>query len=221
MKTPLKSNVVRGLLGAVLLVTLALLLIKAPDYWSFRKQTVQFFKIRVTDTRAEVLYKLGRPQLVADEFTRAETEWKGATGHFALVYSVDGPKGEKNTIPENKKLEDYPGWHWSQTKGGEIYTAVYFDNAGIVDYVLSYDQNANHAAWGPLAGIQDGASEEQILRLGKPTSVAVENGAKTIAFDDIGVRFILVKEKAYLAELHRSTEGEMAILKRFIHTLLP
>ncbi len=212
------ARYIKWALASVVLVGLAVyVILVAADYRVFRQQTIQFGKVRLTDTRAEVLYKLGRPQAVEEGLSA-----KDPYGGFSTrIYFVDGPSGDQNTMPSEKKLEDFPGWHWSREWGSQVYTAVSFDKAGVVKSIICYDQLANLAAWGPLAGIRDGASEDRILILGKPTSSTIKGITKTIEFDDIGVRFHLVKDKAYSAELRQPTGGEFAILRRFLHTLLP
>jgi hypothetical protein len=210
-----------GFVTAALIGMGIYLVLMADDYRGFRQSTQQFCKVRLTDTRAEVLYKLGRPQSVEEKPQPASEQSKNPFDKFARLYYVDGPSGDMNTMPKDKTLEDFFTWQWSLDKGGQFYTAVTFGKDGIVESILCFDNRSNITAWGPLAGIHDGASEDSIHNLGKPTKSTIDGVTKIIEFDDIGVRFNLVRQRAYSAELRHPTGGEFALLKRFLHTLLP
>ena len=60
-----------------------------------------------------------------------------------------------------------------------------------------------------------------MLKLGRPSINAVQGVTKTIAYDDIGVSYYLTKGKAYSFTLTRAKGGDGAMVRRFLHTVLP
>lgn len=210
-----------SIIGIVLIAVGVYGVLLADDYRGFRQNARQFCRVHLTDTRADVLYNLGRPNAVQEEPPPSSKESKHPFDRVAFLYYVDGPSGDSNTMPAAKTIEDYFTWQWSVDKSEHSYIAVTFDKNGVVGSILAYDDRPGVTAWGPLAGIHDGASEDSILALGKPTSSTIDGATKKIEFDDIGVRFYLGRQRAYSAELRPAKGGELALLKRFLHTLLP
>jgi hypothetical protein len=187
----------------------------ATEYKEFRHGLTEFHTVRLTDQRADVIYRLGLPTSV---IAPREGDPKGPWNSFRYVYTVDGPVGDKNTMPPDKTLEDYDEWVYDNARGSNRLT-IAFDKAGQVHSLSWYGDSEDPLGWGPIAGIWCGDTEDKVLRLGHPSLSVIEGATKTIEFSDLGLEFQLAKGRTYMVTVKRPLKGETAVLWRFIHTL--
>lgn len=212
----LRKTVKFTVLIVVACVFAIILLRVVNEYRLFRRSLTVSNNVRLTDNKAEVMYRLGKPT----EVSRVEN--LGPFSGLQRIFTVDGPAGDKNTMPEGSRPEDFAGWIYERANGnGRMDVA--FDKAGGVESIGWYSENTQASGWGPIAGVRNGDDEETALSLGSPSSesVDIKNGTKTIIFADIGLELYFVKGRAYSVTLKHPNGGEGAILWRFMHTMLP
>ncbi len=136
------------------------------------------------------------------------------------LYYVNGPEGDINTMPKGKHTSDYDDWIYTRNSDSSSFE-ITFDRTESITSFAYYSQNKNPKDWGPIAGVRCGETEEKILRLGRPSSVSIGGLTKTIEFADIGTKFYLTRGTAYMCVIARPTKGKVALVLRFLHTLMP
>ena len=193
---------------AIVLIGAAVYLFR--EYRDFRHELTVCNSVRLTDSRTDVLYRLGPPTEVLGPVE------SGAYYGFQPLLKVDGPAGDQNAMPSTKKLDDYDGWVYDVAEGN---LTIEFDKIGKVDVLSIYANSTKDSAWGPIAGIRNGDPEESVLSLGTPTSNTIDGSTRVIEFADIGVCFYLVKGRAYMVKLRHPAKGEGALFWAFLHTL--
>ncbi|MGA2083284.1 MAG: hypothetical protein ABSH53_22130 [Holophaga sp.] len=198
--------VVGGLIFAVYFISVEI------RYREFSRELASLGQVFLTDYRADVMYRLGSPDHVLG--TVEQADW----GPTRRVFNLDAPAGDVNHIPEGTKLEEYSSWAYEIAKG-KARLDIDFDSKGLVESVGCFCSNEDPSAWGPVAGIRNGDSEEKVLGLGNPTTNIISYNFKTIDYSDIGIRFQLKKGKVYMVTLHHPKKGEWAVFWRFLHTL--
>jgi len=213
--TPPHRVIKRGILIAAVCLAAYYVVHVATEYKEFRHGLTEFHTVRLTDQRADVIYRLGRPTSVV---APPEGDPKGPWNFFQRIYAVDGPVGDKNTMPPDKKLEDYDEWVYDKASGPSRLT-IEFDKAGQVHSLNWYCHSEEPLGWGPIAGIRHGDTEEKVLNLGHPSLSVIEGATKKIEFSDLGLEFQLAKGRTYMVTVKRPLKGETAVLWRFIHTL--
>ena len=209
----------KAAIGAAVLVAAITVFNAARGYGDFRRELVGLEGVRLNDSRAEVMYRLGSPPLVLGP---PEPDILGGkvVGQSRPVLYVGGPKGDQNTMPAGRSTNDYQAWVYSRdTLGTDL--IVEFDKAGRVQSITCTAQGENLFACGPLAGVRNTDPEEKVLGLGAPSTNSVDGVTKTIEYADIGVRYYLTKGRAYSFTLKRPTGGRWAVLHRYVERLLP
>lgn len=182
----------------------------AVQYCAFTKQLTTVRGIHIGDSRDEVRYRLGVPTNVLGSHLE-EKEYKG----FRLVYTVSAPPNDKNRMPPSTKLEDYSGWVYEEPNN-KVRLTIEFNKFDLVESIDLYCDGSESYAWGPVAGIYSGDSEEKVLGLGSPSQQHIEGVSKTIAYHDIGVEVTLSKGRAYMIRI-RGPQDKAAVFWRFIH----
>lgn len=208
----------RALIAIVAVCVVVGVVMLVNGYREFKRELTAFRGVRLTETRADVEYRLGVPKAVLGPVVEAGPPGDG-WGQGRRVYTVNGPKSDQNAMPDGKSTSDYDAWVYSDDDSTD--ESFYFDRAGRVKEVSCVTFGTNMFACGPVAGIWSLDPEEKVLRLGKPSFVKLDNGTKTIRYDDIGLEVWLTKAKVYAIRVMRSKGGEGAILIRYLHTLLP
>lgn len=188
-------------------------------YQAFADQLKGMDRVRLNQSRAEVMYRLGSPSMVLGAPEEIVIDGK-VVGHDRPALYVEGKQGDQNTMPAGRDVKNYTAWVYSPDKLGTD-LIVEFDKAGLVEALTCTARGDNIFACGPVAGIWNTDTEEKVLKLGKPTLDSVDGVTKTIEYADIGVRYYLTKGEAYSLTLKRSTGGARAVLNRYIQTLLP
>ena len=82
-----------------------------------------------------------------------------------------------------------------------------------------YTDSKEIFGWTAVAGLDFGDSEEEVLRLGKPTGQFLSGVTKNIEYRDIGIEVTLTKGRAYMVRIKGPTDNT-AVLRRFIKTLI-
>jgi hypothetical protein len=124
-----------------------------------------YSNVHLTDTKADVLYRLGYPPWVVGEAEKV-AEFGGGYSH--RVYYTDNQTDPKNVMPAGKRIQDFD--EWSYPIGGQshgiISINVTFDHAtNKVTRISCVDATDNtlHQC-PPLAGINEGDTEEAVLQ---------------------------------------------------------
>lgn len=171
---------------AVVLTTLAVLIgigMLFVGFENFLNSLTGYYKVRRTDSKDELLYRLGPP-----EYVWSKPSYNNADYDISGQLFTDTNKHPKDSIPANKTPVDYDQWVYKDPNVPWQDFTVDFDSAtGKVASITCDGFNCQ-----PIAGIEGSDTEEQILRkLGKPSMTKLDNGTKWISYDDLGVRFEL------------------------------
>jgi hypothetical protein len=172
-------------------------------YKYYNDQFSTYNNIHIGESQAEVKYRLGYPIHVIGPPNNEVYTVSGSTNHY------------NNPIPSNTKVEDYKEWHYGdEATIWQKYFSVAFSNLSSVRSLTLYGKPDNAYAWGPIAGIFCGESEERIInQYGKPTSQTIHDTWKEIEYNDIGITLFLDKGEAYNIEL-RGPPNRWSVLMR-------
>lgn len=206
--------------GGLALVLFALL------GWKFREfvhDLDKYGNVHVTDDRAEALYRLGYPPVVVAVAPIAED----GSGGGRTTYFTGREPGAPDGMPANTKVENYNEWIYFDPKVGLGGTSIRVAFEPSTSNVLSIScvdlegVEAHHPC-PPLTGVADGDTEEQVKeKLGKFSRAWHDGPYKTIRYDDIGVEFVLRREKVYALRDYRARSGYPSMFLRFLITLIP
>ena len=211
-------TILRSLLAILVICAIVGVVLLVNDYREFKHELTVFRGVKLADTRGDVEYRLGAPKAVLGPVIEAGPPDDG-WGPARRVYTVNGPEGDQNAMPEGKSTSDYDAWVYSDDNSTD--ESFYFDAAGKVKEVSCVTFGTHMSACGPVARIWSLDPEAKVLRLGNPSFVKLDHGTKTIRFDDIGLEVWLTKAKVYSIRVMRPKGGEGAILSRYLHTLMP
>jgi hypothetical protein len=84
--------------------------------------------VRLTDAKADVLYRLGYPPFVLGESEKVPDMGEG---YWQQIYNTDAKVDPKNAMPEGKKIQDFDEWSYpiGDQSHGTASTNVTFDHA--------------------------------------------------------------------------------------------
>ncbi|WP_266158597.1 hypothetical protein [Dyella silvatica] len=168
----------------------------------------QYCGVHRSDTRQEVLYRLGSPPSVVGPPEKTEF------GMGSPVYTP-GSQDPKRAMPDGKKIEDFPEWTYELNADATV--SVYFDGQ---DKVEGIECLTGHAGGCPdLAGVAFNDTEEQVMhKLGtRHVRSQLLGVAKEIQFDDLGVVIYLTKDRVYMMKLLGARPATGAV---FLHYLM-
>ncbi len=116
------------------------------------------------------------------------------------------PEGPRILLPANRRIEDFDYWLYDlgPKSGQDSRLRVQFDHANALVKLVScvYIDDQSDTICPPLAGIAAGATEDRVrLMLGTPTSVTLNGLNKTLAYEDLGVNYVLTKGKVCIFQL--------------------
>ena len=182
----------------------------AVQYRAFSTQLTVAKNIRISDSRQEVMYRLGMPTHVVG--APATGDW----GFGQAVYRVAAVKSGNDAMPSATKVEDYSEWFYEEVSIN-VRLTIEFNKSGLVESLhLDSDIDQQLHGWGPVAGLYSGDSEERVLRLGVPSKKHFQGVAKTIEYDDLGLKIWLTKGKAYGVKLKGVPQNSPAVFWRYI-----
>ncbi len=198
--------------GVIALVSYGSTLTKR--YQTFRSSLEGLGGVKLLDSREEVIYRLGRPTYVVAPLDPSEGFFPGRR-----IFYPSLPRKDENALPAGSKIQDFPGWTYEMTP---INTRleIEFSPSGNVQIVSWYSDSQDPMEWGPIAGINNGDLEEEVLSLlGKPTTSSLNGTTKTLHYRDLGLEVTLAKGRAYRAILHARQLTNWAVFKKFLRTL--
>jgi len=197
------TNIVRNLfktIGAIIIIFLFSIWFIGSDYPQIIKNRYftgpinNYMNVSIGDTRAEVLYKLGRPPYVFGPLNGCTDDkpWKCDR----IVYSTDEKSLDSAKI--DKDIKFY-----------EIYEYEKYD--GLKNsFMISFDKNNEVRTitclkfCDAVLGINLNSDESDLRRfLGDPSisEVSADSGIKTISYRKFNLTFYLTKMKVYLIRI--------------------
>jgi hypothetical protein len=184
----------------------------------FEAEISEMEGISLGDSRDEVLYRLGvPPRVLADP---SSIEMDGKTINVRTLYWTSGAPAPVNAMPMGKRISDFSGWSYSRSRG-EAAFEVEFDRSGRVIALECTAKGGTPYACGPVAGIRNTDTEETVRRMGRPTREELDGVTKLMAYDDIGVQFLLTKGRVYRITLAAPGAQPNAAVGRFLERRFP
>jgi hypothetical protein len=209
-----------------LAIVVLLLAVIAPIGYKFRdfyRDLKKYGGVEVADTKADVLYRLGYPVAVVGTAPKLAD----GSGGTPVVYVTIKDADPKDSLPPGKRIEDFDEWTYPVGKDIPLDTTMHveFDPASSkVDSVYCIDLREGNAyrLCPSLAGVHDGDSEEQVKdKLGKFTRFRHDGLLKTIRYDDLGIEFVLRRERVYILRDYRVKESVVSMLWRYVVSSIP
>jgi hypothetical protein len=181
-----------------------------------------YSNVYITDTKADVLYRLGYPPIVMGD----PVKLAGMTRYVNRVYYTKANADPNNSMPTGKHVEDFDEWAYpmGDQSHGNISTEVRFDHStsNVIDISCVETVDTLSHPCKSLAGINVGDTEEIVLqRFGPPYRSTIDGVAKTIRYDDLGIEVVLTRGKVYTLTLLNERANAVTILKRYLQSLLP
>jgi len=156
------------------------------SYRDFSKSLIQYHGIAIGAAREEVLYRLGLPTVVSDG---------------QRLYIVDEESGGPNAIPPSKSIGNYSEWSYESSDKPTL--RFTFDSGSAVLSVTCFESQKKFQCE-PLARVRVSDSEESIVRrLGRPNKMLYDGLFKEMRFDDLGVKFSLMKGRVSSVEKYK------------------
>jgi hypothetical protein len=169
-------------------------------YWSFRaygrfgEQLSTLGGIALGNTRGEIRYLRGVPPVVyADE----------EPGQAVVrLYYTDARTDPLNALPEGADINSYHTWSYNNGSSLDPHLDLTFDaKSGRISRIDCVDKSVEPTAYcARLAGAGIGDPESRIIALfGNPTHQSIDDvsGVKTMDYSDIGVLFLLTRQRVY------------------------
>lgn len=181
----------------------------AVQYRAFTDQLTVAKNIHISDSRQEVMYRLGMPTHVLG------APEKGDWGVWLPIYRVFAGKSEADAMPSGTKVEDYSKWAYEEVFIN-VRLTIEFNKSGLVESLGLYSDIDKPYGWGSVAGLYSGDSEEKVLRLGVPSKQHLQGVTKTIEYADLGLTINLTKGKAYMVTLRGVPQNSPAVFWRYI-----
>lgn len=146
----------------------------------------EYAGVRLGMSPDEVMYVKGYPPTVLT--SKPGDEWKD----FFLVV-------ETSKLEKGKKVTDYRNWGF---KTYESELTVAFDEARTKVAVIRCFSNDKRSRCPAIAGVQDGDSEQTVIRkLGPKHEQRIEGVTKSIVWPDLGIRLHLTTEEVFMLDV--------------------
>jgi hypothetical protein len=186
----------------------------------FQESLTQISGVKLSETKAEVLYRLGSPTYVlSDEVTPPKAPLGLREGGFRKVHTVNTRPDDVNRLPENKQVSDFSRWFYeSENEASRLDFEFGADER--LKSISIYCTEGRIGCWEPIAGIESAADEDQVLRLGAPYQIVLESEVKTIKFEDLGITVKLRRGKTYYIDISGPQRTKSIHLRRFLNSLL-
>jgi hypothetical protein len=179
-------------------------------YRSYVRLTVQLASlggVTLGDSRGDVRYKRGDPPVVYGAPQSGESVVHG--------YFTDPKKNPANALPEGTDTDTFPTWAYSNNDTLNPHFDVTFDSktgrVGKIDCVDQSDPPTSYCD--RVAGLGVWDSEGRVISLlGAPTQQSIDekSGVKTIEYNDIGLVFLLQRQRIFAIYLY-GTESHKSI----------
>lgn len=161
--------------------------------------------IQLSNSKAEVMYRLGYPPYVLGQ-AQPEKTWGG---YASPVYTTDRAKDPKNAMPNGTKPTDFDQWSYTSVPAighsGRLDVSFQQPNGQVEQIACLGDSPKSCPS---LAGISIGTTEEELRQsLGEPDKQKLDGVAKTMVYEKLGLAFYLTKEKVYNIALLQPTRG--------------
>jgi len=212
--------------STAIVAAVLLLVVAAPLIYKFRefyRDLKKYGGIDITDTKADVMYRLGYPIAVVGVAPKLADGSGGAPAIYVTIKNAD----PKDSLPPGKRIEDFDEWTYQVGKDTDLETTMHveFDPASSkVDsiYCIDLREGDTYRLCPSLAGVKDGDSEDQVKdKLGKFTRSRHDGLLKTVRYDDLGVEFVLRRERVYLLRNYRTKGDIPSMLWRYVCSAFP
>jgi hypothetical protein len=185
------------------------------SYRSYSHLTVQLATlggVTLGDSRGEVRYKRGDPPVVYAEPQSGEAVVHG--------YYTDPQKDPANPLPEGTDANSFPTWTYFSNAALNPRFDVTFDaKSGRVTKIDCVDQSDPPTSYcDRVAGVGVWDVEARITTLlGTPTrqSIDEKSGVKTMDYGDIGLVFLLKRQRVFGIYLYGSESRVQIPMNRF------
>lgn len=155
-----------------------------------------YYGVKMSDTRAEVHYRLGEPLMVSD----------GEGKEF-----FNGTAEGTAPIPTAKTINDFSRWKY-RNMGALI--AVDFAKEKVE--AVSCLEEVDSDRCSQIAGVGSRTTEERLLSvLGKPSKTRVSDGSKTFKYEDLGVSYGLIKGEVIATQMRARPTNKWARFVRW------
>jgi hypothetical protein len=208
-----RSRIVRVLLAVCVALLFIGWIVRA--YGRFGAQLSALGGLALGDTRGDIRYKLGVPPVV---FDKAEA---GETGIGAYYTSTDPEKDPVNALPEGADINSYPIWSYTYGPSPGPHVDLTFDaSTGRISKISCIDSSDPPTSYcGRIVGAGIGDPEFRIAALfGSPLRQSIDDrsGVKTMDYSDIGVLFLLARQRVYGISVVGSGAHKQPPLHRFL-----
>ncbi len=186
------------------------------SYLSYGRLTVQLAGlggVTLGDSRGEVRYKRGDPPFVYGTAEPGQSTVR--------VYYTDRKKDPDNALPEGADVNSYPTWSFANAPSLVTRLDVTFDpqsgRATKIDCIDRSDPPTFYC--GKVAGLGIWDTEARItIMLGRPTQQWIDehSGIKTMDYRDIGVMFLLKKQRVYGISVTGTKARKPVSMQRFL-----
>ena len=164
-------------------------------YGRFGAQLSVLGGLALGDTHGDIRYKLGVPPVVFDNADSGET---GIGVHY-----TDPEKDPANALPSGANINRYPIWsyNYGPSPGGPRVDLTFDAGTGRVTKITCIDSSDPPTSYcGRIVGAGIGDPEFRIAALfGSPLRQSIDDrsGVKTMDYSDIGVLFLLARQRVY------------------------
>jgi hypothetical protein len=150
----------------------------------------EYAGLRLGISPDEVMYIKGYPPTVyAEAPDPPPADWPGA-GWQEVIHTKDVKKGQR--------VQDYREWSYENDDQHSRIDVTFNPQKTAVIVIECYSDD-RLGRCPSIAGISDGASEQEVVRkLGKPERSSIEGVTKSLYYSAVGVRLVLSKERVYM-----------------------
>ena len=182
------------------------------SYAHYGEQLSTLAGMTLGDSRGEVKYKLGVPQIVSGGDDPDGTE--GA-------YYTDSQKHPDQAMPAGSDIDHFRTWSYHSSTISQAHIDLTFDAAsGRVAQISCIDHSDPATMYcGMLVGVAIGDPEARVTSLlGTPTRESIDErqGVKTMEYADVGAGFLLAKQRVYGIWVVGSGARKAPPLERFL-----
>lgn len=169
------------------------------DFTAFVRSTGTYNQISLSETRDDVMYRLGYPRFVYAQVGVDIPYGEAVTdiGDWYRLYDTSG-NDPVNKLPDGSSVGDFSVWAYEAAGASTV--DVSFTAADQVSTVscMARTKLYSDSSCPPAYGLRVGDSEADIAtRLGAAGTSSLSGVSKSIAYDQLGVTFTLEREAIY------------------------